>query len=308
MLSFLDKVSIGTPRIRRAAFWLFISFIAYILFGFLAVPPILKSVMLHQIDANLKRPASIEEIRFNPLTLHLEIAGLKVRKLKEEGDLLSVGSLVIAPGVATIWELAPVIAYLRLDDFNFNLTFYGDGQYSISDLLGTPDSVDQAEDKRAESEQADAVFPFALYGFEMTNANITFDDRPHSKKHAITDIFLRVPFTSSISNKVKEFTQPKFSAVVNGDPVELKGRTLPFDKTLLTEFELGAVNINLDQYWKYVPIKTPLKLKSGRFTSDISLFFERPDAQRLNLFLGGGGKLSGFDLEDPKEGSVLSFK
>ncbi|MGE4191768.1 MAG: DUF748 domain-containing protein [Pseudodesulfovibrio sp.] len=304
MLSFLDKIKIGTPLIRRTVFWLLTAFIAYTLFGFFAVPPILEKVALSQIDTNLHRKGEIGEVYFNPLTLHLRVTGFKIANREEEGDLVAFNSLEISPGASSIWELAPVISLLKIDGLAVNLTFYGEGRYSISDLLGSPEG--QAPEETGD--QKGAVFPFALYGFELTNANITFDDRPHGKKHVISDIFLRVPFTSSIPDKVKEFTQPKFTAVVNGDPIELKGRTLPFDKTLLTEFELGAVDVNLNQYWKYVPIETPLTLKGGRFTSDISLFFERADAQRMNLFLGGGGTLSDLDLADPARGTVFSMK
>lgn len=304
MLAFLDKIKFGTPLLRRIVFWLLTSFAAYTLFGFFAVPPILKAVLVSQVRDNLKREASVADIQFNPLTLRLEVSDLHIKNLKEEGDLLSLGHMEVAPGASSIWELAPVVSYLNLDGLNINVTFYGNGEYSISDLLGTPNEAAQPQPE----EKKGAVFPFALYGFEMTNSKITFDDRPRAKKHVISDIHLRVPFTSSIEDKVKEFTQPVFTAVVNGDPVELKGRTLPFDKTLLTEFELGAVDVDLHQYWKYVPIKTPLELEKGRFTSDISLYFERPNAQRVNLYLGGGGTLTGLVLAAPGDGPVFSMK
>ncbi|WP_272701145.1 DUF748 domain-containing protein [Desulfovibrio sp. Fe33] len=301
MLAFLDKIEIGTPRLRRIVFWLLTAFAAYTLFGFFAVPPIMKSVLTSQARSILDREAQVEEIYFNPLNFHLEITGLRVKNREEEGDLISLGHMMAAPGIATIWKLAPVIGYLKLDDLNVNLTFYGNGRYSISDLLGTPED---AEEQKEEG----AIFPFALYGFEMTNSTITFDDRPREKKHVISDINLVVPFTSSFTDQVKEFTQPMFKAVVNGDPVELKGKTLPFDKTLQTEFELGAVDVDLRQYWKYVPIKTPLQLSKGRFTSDFSLFFERPEGQRIRFFLGGGGSLTDLELTTPGDGSVLTMK
>jgi uncharacterized protein involved in outer membrane biogenesis len=308
MLAFLDKIKFGTPLLRRVVFWLLTAFIAYTLFGFFAVPPIMKSVLVSQIKENTRREASVGDIYFNPLNFRLELSGLHVKNLKEEGDLVSLKHMEVAPGIATVWKLAPVVSYLKLDGLDVNLTFYGEGKYSISDLLGTPDSVNRKDGEKKPEETKGAVFPFALYGFELTNSVITFDDRPHGKKHVISDIHLRVPFTSSMADKVKEFTQPVFTAVVNGDPVELKGRTLPFDQTLLTEFELGAVDVDLHQYWKYVPIKTPLELKSGRFTSDISLYFERPDAQRINLFLGGGGTLTNLELTAPGDGPVFSMK
>jgi len=306
MLSFLDKIPYGTPHLRRTAFWLAISFMVYTLIGFLVVPPVVKGIVTTQLSENLKRPVHIESTSFNPLKLRLEITGIKVSKLKGDGELLAIDSLDISPGISSIWELAPVISYLRLNNFRLDITFFGNGEYSISDLFGPPEKEQktQSDDKK----EADAIFPFALYGFEMTNATIVFDDRPHKKKHVISDIFLRVPFMSSFMDLRNEFTQPKFTAVVNGDPVELRGRTLPFHKTLLTEFQLGAVAVDLNQYWGYLPIETPLKLAKGQFTSDISLFFERPDAQTLNLFLGGGGKLTGLELTAPNDGPVLSIK
>ena len=302
MLAFLDKIPFGTLRLRRRAFWLLIALVCYTLFGFFAVPPILKSVLVTQLTENLNRSARVEKVYFNPLLLHLEITGLAVRKLEGGGDLISAGKIIAAPSVSTLWHIAPVISYLHLKDLTLDVTFYGNGRYSVSDLL------DDGQAGNNPREQEGAVFPFALYDFELTNASLVFDDRVHDKRHVISEIFMRVPFTSSMEGREKEYTQPKLTAVVNGDPVELKGRTLPFDRTLLTEFELGAVDISLNQYWRYVPVQTPLTLKNGRFTSDISLFFQRPDTHSLNLFLGGGGKLTDLELEDPQEGTVIRVK
>jgi len=309
MLSFLDKIPYATPRLRRIAFWLITTFISYTLIGFFIVPPIVKDVVTTMLSDNLNRPSHIEDVTFNPLKLRLEILGLKVDKLDAKGELLAVDSLDISPGVSSIWEFAPVISYLRLNNFRLDITFFGDGKYSISDLLGPPNNKQEPQtDDAKKADESGAIFPFALYGFEVNNSTIIFDDKEHEKRHVISDIFLRVPFTSSFEELQKEFTQPKFTAVVNGDPVELKGRTLPFDDSLRTEFELGAVDVDLNQYWKYVPIETPLQLAKGRFTSAISLIFERPDAQSLNLFLEGGGTLTDLELTAPKDGTVLSLK
>ena len=306
MLAFLDKIPFGTPLIRRILFWLLTVFTAYVLIGFLVVPPVLKSVILSQCETALHRQGSVERVAFNPLTLRLEIDKLAVAKREGEGDFVSVDRIDASPSLATLWRFAPVISHLHLRSPKLDVTFFGDGKYSISDLIGARDPA-RRETEPAE-EKSGTVFPFALYGFEMTNATIVFDDRPHEKKHVISDLDLLVPFTSSFTSLRKEFTQPRFSAVVNGDPIKLDGRTLPFDESLLTEFKLGAVDVDLHQYWSYLPVETPLHLQEGRFTSEISLFFERPDAQRINLFLGGGGHLTNLKLSDDRDGTVLSMK
>lgn len=306
MLFFLDKIPYGTPRIRRITFWLTLAFVLYTMVGFLAVPPIVKHVLTTQLTENRNRPARVEKVSFNPLLLDLKITGLTVDKLKGEGAFFSVGLLDVAPGIASIWRLAPVISKLKINDLMLDIDFFGDGKYSISDLAGAQQDDEPNNDDNAT--EGSAVFPFALYDFEMNNATIVFDDQPHDKRHVISDLYLHVPFTSSFSNLSKEYTQPTFKAVVNGDPLDIKGRILPFDKSLRTEFELGAVDIDLTQYWRYVPLETPLELVKGRFTSNISLIFERPDDHSVHLFLGGGGKLTDMALKAPKDDQILSLK
>lgn len=306
MLAFLDKIPFGTPGIRRILFWLITTFVSYVLIGFLIIPPVVKSVIADQATEALKRTTSVEKVFFNPLTFDIEVYNVQVSKLEGEGNLISIGTFTAQPSINSVVELAPVISHLHLRDLNIDITFFGNGKYSISDLIGSKRQEEKPEEEVTEEETE--VFPFALYGFELTNATIIFDDRPRKKKHVISDLELLVPFTSSILEQRKEFTQPRFKAVVNGDPVDLKGRTLPFDQTLLTEFELGAVSVDLNQYWRYVPIESPLELVKGQFTSNISLFFERPDAQRISLFLGGGGTLTDLELSAPGDDTVLSLK
>jgi len=304
MLAFLDKIPYGTPLLRRILFWLLTAFVIYVLVGFLVVPPVLKSVITSQCQTALHRKGTVERVAFNPLTLRLEIDRLAVAKREGEGNFLAVEKIDASAGLASLWRFAPVVSHLKLVSPSLDITFFGEGRYSISDLIGARDETKRPEEEKGKST---AVFPFAMYGFEMSNATIVFDDRPHEKRHVISSLDLVVPFTSSFSSLRKEFTEPKFSAVVNGDPIQLTGRTLPFDNTLRTEFKLGAVNVDLRQYWGYLPVDTPLTLESGHFTSEISLLFERPDAERLNLFLGGGGSLADLKLRDKAEGTVLSL-
>lgn len=305
MLEFLDKIPFATPRIRRILFWAVSAFIAYTVVGFLILPVIVERVTESKLGEALSRTTTIEDVTFNPYTLRLRVEGLNVDKQQGEGSFVSVGALDVSPSLSSIYKLAPVISHLRIRNLALDVTFFGNGRYSISDLMGAGQA--QEDPDTGDEVPADPIFPFALYGFEMSNATIVFDDRPHDKKHVIEKLDLVVPFTSSFLDLRKEFTKPTFSAVVNGDAIQLEGRTLPFDESLRTEFELGAVAIDLHQYWNYVPIKTPLKLVRGKFTSDISLIFERPGAQRLDLFLAGGGRINDFAMASPDDGDVVSF-
>ncbi len=50
----------------------------YVLFGFFGAPPIIRSQAEKRLSAELNRPVKILKVRFNPLTLSLEIAGFQV--------------------------------------------------------------------------------------------------------------------------------------------------------------------------------------------------------------------------------------
>ncbi|WP_285906575.1 DUF748 domain-containing protein [Pseudodesulfovibrio pelocollis] len=304
MMAFLDKIPLATPRIRRVAFGLLCGLVAYALAGFLLLPTIIKSTIVGQGAAALGRSTHLGEAAFNPFTLRLTLRDFRVDARTDGTEnaeaLLSFDELSASASISSLWKMAPVINDLALGGLAVSVTHYGDGHYSISDLLDGPGGPDESPD------QVGTPFPFALYGFEMSNATIVFDDRPHGKRHVISEINLSVPFTSSFEALRGEFTQPTCSAVINGDPITLDGQTLPFHDSLRTEFRLGAVNVDLSKYWPYVQADTPLSLTRGRFSSDISLNFERPDARRITVFISGGGSLTGLEIASPDDGTVLS--
>lgn len=303
MLAFLDKIPYGSPTLKRVAFWLLTAFILYVLIGFFVLPPVTRAILADQLTTQLHRQSTVERVAFNPLTFRVEIHGIKVAKREGEGDFISASAIIASPDIQTIWELAPIVDYVVISDLVVDVTFFGEGRYSITDLMGSK----RKEEVETRPENREQVFPFAIHNYEMTNATIIFDDQPHGKKHVISDLNLFVPFTSSIVGQRKEFTQPRLSAVINGDPIELTGRTLPFDESLRTEFQLGAVKVDLNQYWSYMPISSSLQLDKGQFTSNLSLFFERPPGERMRLFVGGGGSLNDLQLSHPADGTVVSL-
>ncbi|WP_243545294.1 DUF748 domain-containing protein [Pseudodesulfovibrio tunisiensis] len=301
MLDFLNKVPYGSLKQRKIAFWIAVFLVAYTSLGFLVVPMVAQSIAEKEMSKALGRQTTIKGIYFNPLTFRLEVDGLNVKSRDGSTTFFGLKRLSLAPGFSSLWEFAPVAADLTLDEPVVNLTFLGDGKYNFSDLIEA-DSQTQAPSPDA------PVFPFALYELVVNNGHIVFQDQPHGKRHEIKNLSLQVPFMSSLEKYRKEFTQPHLSAVVNGDPLEFQGRILPFDTTLRTEFKLGAVEIDLDQYDTYIPAHLPLTLEKGTLSSEISLFFSRPEGKRIQLKVGGKGRFEDVEISAPDQGKVLGFK
>ena len=296
-MRFLDAIPMGSPRLKHTLFRLLVLFIAYTLFGFFAVPPLAKRLIVSNAGKALNRPVTLAEVSFNPLTLHTEITDFAVETKDGDSRFIAFKRLEVAPGLSSIFRLAPVVNSLKIVDLRVEASHLGRNRYSFSDLLTPADPA--AKDA--------GIFPFALHGLDVSNATVVFHDVPRGKTHVVSEINLRVPFTSTIKNDSKDFTEPVFSAVVNGDTVEMQGRTLPFDETLRTEFQVGAMNLNLSRYWDYLPVKTPLVLESGTFTSNMSVVFETKDGF-TSLFLAGGGTLKDMVLTAGKDNKVLGIK
>ena len=69
----------GSPWYRRLL-WALAVFVIYVLFGFFALPPLIKSQLLKQLPITTKRHTAIEQVRFNPLVLSLTIRGLSLKE------------------------------------------------------------------------------------------------------------------------------------------------------------------------------------------------------------------------------------
>src|SRR4030042_2590944 len=63
---------------KKTLLWFASAFVIFTLFGFFAVPPILKSVLLKEFSKSLNRSVSIGKISVNPFTLRLKIEKVHV--------------------------------------------------------------------------------------------------------------------------------------------------------------------------------------------------------------------------------------
>ena len=68
-----------SPKRRRLLRWAAGLFVFYTVFGFLILPPIIRSLAVKQLSRQLDREVSIEKIRLNPFALSTTIRGLLIK-------------------------------------------------------------------------------------------------------------------------------------------------------------------------------------------------------------------------------------
>ncbi|MBG0775359.1 MAG: DUF748 domain-containing protein [Desulfovibrionaceae bacterium] len=151
------------------------------------------------------------------------------------------------------------------------------------------------------------AFPVVVRDFAIVNGTVRFDDNPLGAVHAVTSLDLRVPFTSGLDADREKFVEPRLDMVVDGHPVELTGRTLPFHESLRTEFRLDVKDLDLAAYWDYAPVRTPARLSSGRFSCDLRLNLSRGPGLLPLLDVSGTVGLADFALTGPDGAPFAGF-
>lgn len=275
--------------------------VIYTLVGFFLIPFVSQKILQDQLPKVLKRNVTIEDVDFNPYTLNMRVKGFQVAKKDGDGNLLAFKQLSVNLDSFSIFRLALIVTDVTFNDLYVDVSLYK-GSTSVSDL------IPESEDKNAEEDSSGSLFPFVVDNFNLTNGTIKVFDQPKDRHHLISDINISVPFTSTLSRNVKDFVKPSLSAVINGTPVSMKGKTLPFDSSLRTQFSFVLQKAELKDYRVYLPLPEEVQIKSGTLSSTLSLVFDRGGESRPKITLAGEAEIENFDLDHSKKGRLLGFK
>ena len=273
--------------------------LAFGVLGYLAGPPLLKSVLIDQLSRELSREVSIGNIDINPYALSAEVAGLAV-KAADGREVAGFDRLQVNLSTVSLFKLAVVADAIRLDGLRLNIVHEGEGRYDISDLL----------DKwLAPKDEPPSGLPrISLNNIQLGNAQLTFDDRPKGVVHSITDINLGLPFVSSLPYQAEIFVEPSFSARFKDSHVSLSGRSKPFAGRMESELDLALDNFDLASLQPYMPPSLPVRLLAARLDSDLKIVFREMAEQTFSLGVVGGLKVSGLTLAERDGQPLVAWK
>ncbi|WBF68946.1 DUF748 domain-containing protein [Desulfovibrio subterraneus] len=288
-------------RTRRIVLICGALFAVYLVGGFFVAGPVLRTVTENNLSALLQRNATVGKVRVNPVTFGVVVEDLAIAKKDGDGNMASFKRLDVRLHPLSVFKFAPVLAHLNLVQPSVEIAFLGDGQFSISDLIPASGSTNGTE------EEDSSVFPFRVDNLLITNGTVTFHDLPHKATHVVSQLDFAVPLTSSLGGDAEEYVEPSLKALVNGEPVELFGKTKPFDKTMVTEFTFETAGIDLARYWEYVPGNIPLRLASGSVATKVLLTFSRPEEQTMQMKVSGQLTLSNVAVATPDMKDAAGF-
>ena len=242
------------PAVRKGLIAGGIVVLVYTLFGFLALPPILKSVLTKTLSETLHRKAEIHDVRVNPLELSVSVRGLTISERDAPGAWVSAAEIFANLQLASVVRGGPVLGEVRLSRPYVNIVRRPDGSYNFTDL------IDEFTKKPAKESKP---LKYSINNIQVVDGSIDFDDGPKKTHHAVRRIHLAVPFLSNLRYYVDRYVQPSFAAVVNGKPVALKGRTKPFSESLETTFDVNITDLDIPHYLEYVPLQREYEIPSA---------------------------------------------
>ncbi len=291
--------ALKSPRSKKFGKWLLIFVLVFGAFGFLAAPPLLKSVLLKQLSTQLHREVSIEQIAINPYALSARVNGLSI---KAEGgkEVAGFDELFINVSAASIFKLAAVIDEIRLQGLRVAVARVAEGRYDISDLLD--------EWMKPKDEPPGETPRFSLNNIQLVNAKIVFDDQPKGKVHTVSDINLTLPFISSLPYQAEVLVNPSFSATINGAPLALTGDSKPFSATHESQLNLDLDRFDLAVLQPYLPDSLPFRLKAGTLDTEMKAMFKEVSDQVYSVTVVGAAHVSGLTLAESDGSPLVDWK
>ena len=242
------------PIVRKILIAGGIAILLYTLFGFLALPSILKSVLSKTLSETLHRKAEVREIKINPFALTIAVRGLTISERDAPGSWVSAEEIFANLQLASVIRGGPVLSEIRLSKPFVNIARRPDGSYNFTDLIDEFTKKPSVDSK---------PLKYSFNNIQITGGSIDFDDGPKKTHHAIRGIRIAVPFVSNLRYYVDRYVEPAFAAVVNGKEVSLKGRSKPFSESLETTFDVNISGLDIPHYLEYVPVQRDYEIPSA---------------------------------------------
>lgn len=158
--------------LRRKRVWAIILVAAYTLAGFFAVPPLLRSQVVDAIREASGRLAQLQEVRFNPFTFELDLAGFRVDD-PDGTQLAGFDRLYINFQLSSLFRWAWSFRAIRLDSPYFLLERFAPGDSRLTRLLA--DLEARGEPETGESESS-ALPRFLVQDLSIAEGRVQFRD------------------------------------------------------------------------------------------------------------------------------------
>ncbi len=282
-----------TPKFQRRLAILGAAVALFAIFGFVVLPPIVKSQMEKRLSSALGRDVTVEKVRINPFALSLSVENFAIRE--KDGTRVFLGwrrLYVRADALSSIWG-AWTVGAIDLDGFNVRVVLNADQSMNFSDLLakfaapGSPAAAAPAQPSKPGR-------PIRVRRLEVSGARLEFSDLSRKRPFATTVGPLTFGVTEfrtagqvgapyrfeAVTEANERFT---WSGTVQADPVGSSG-------------DFSVENVVLAKYAPYYADRLRAELAGGLLSVSGHYDLSLADGRRVAKLANGTVKLRDFKL------------
>jgi len=263
---------------------------AYSLAGFWGVPWYLRENLPKLFAADPRLSLETPEIAFNPFTFILTLGNVSV---KDDGQkMVEIGAARARLDALSLLRSQFVARSLRIDQPRLQAVRGEDKGYNLRRLFAKAVHSDNAN---GPLNLAELPFQFALNNIEIFDGRISLIDKIRHSEHILENIRIDIPHIANIATTVEATVEPRFSAIFNGSPIELKGKPGQDKAGKTTELACTIRDLDIKRYLGYLPMKFPLAITKGNAEGDLQLTFTPASG---DVAIDFQLKLTGLELAD----------
>lgn len=294
----MDLLHVLKKPVLRRFFWLVGALVVLAGLTTVALPSLIKSQAESRGSQALGRALSIGAVEFKPWALELSLSDVKLASADGQSSQFAMARLSVDVALASVWERAPVVDALTIEQPQLHLTHAGGGHYDIDDLLERfkPDP---------NAPQSDPVH-FALHNIVLKNGSVDFTDHVAGaeRQHSLRKLELAVPFVSNMASQRDIHVQPHLAFELNGSAFDSSAVATPFAQAPQGEASLQLTHLDIAPYLPYLPASLPVRVKSAVLDSTLKVVFAQ--AATNTLVVSGTIQVSGIRVDDSAGASLLS--
>ncbi len=293
----------GWQRLRRPLTWLawtIASLLVLAAISWQALPYLVRKIAIEQTQEKIGRRLEIGALAFNPFRLALTASDITLYEADGKTPFFGAKSLLVNASSMSLLRLAPVVDEIRLTTPQLHVVridAQGVGHYNFSDILERIAALPKSEGESR----------FSLANVQLQDGDLRFEDKVTGKTIEIAALQLGLPFISNLPGNIDSFVQPQLSAVINGTPLHLKGRSKPFAASQESAFAIDIDKLDLVSYLPFVPVELPVVLRSATLSTRLDLGFVRKD-DKPKVVLSGDVTMDDIAVQDKNQAPLLKLK
>lgn len=246
-------------------------------------------------------PVRIGQLDVQPWTLNVTADHIAIGA--QGSEILTLQKAQAQLSLSSVWRLAPVLRRVTLIRPELWVERQQNERFNFTPILEHLAKQAQSEPESAGNEPA----RFAIYNIRLTDGLVRYGDRVLGQTHRIEAINIGVPFISSLPADEDVDVHPLLEARVNGSPLRVNGRTLPFKEGLRSEIDVQWRDVDLPKWAVAVrpllPPQAQADVASGRLAASLKIVFEERKAPAVpRVAITGGVDVSGLQLTVPALG------